>query len=250
MLPSHARSVRALRFLQTVATALLTLALAGGSSAYQGELPIPPEVAAITSDSGQQRLLESAHKRSYWPLAAQFETQKNQAYCSVATSVIALNALGVDRPATPLYPDYPYFTQQEFFARVDPKVASAEVVAREGMTLAQLAEVLKGFGVRVDAHPAAALSLDEFRNLIRTTVSSNNGFALMNYDRKVMGEMGGGHWSPLAAYHQGSDSVLILDVARYKYPPVWVSVEKLWEAGKSPDSVSKTSRGVIIVRRP
>jgi hypothetical protein len=30
----------------------------------------------------------------------------------------------------------------------------------------------------------------------------------------VLQEMGGGHHSPLAAYHEASDSVLVLDVSR------------------------------------
>ena len=44
----------------------------------------------------------------------------------------------------------------------------------------------------------------------------------MNYLRKAIGQERGGHISPLAAYDAKSDRFLILDVARYKYPPVWV----------------------------
>ncbi len=229
---------------------VLCLGQPGASHAYQGELPPPANLPTLTSEAGQQRLLETAYRRAYWPLSAQFETQKSQAYCSVASSVIVLNALGVDRPATSLYPDYPYFTQQDFFVRVDPRVASPAGVEREGMTLEQLAQVLKGFGVDVATFPAAAMTLEQFRNLLQESLQQASSFLLMNYDRRVIGEIGGGHWSPLAAYHPASDSVLILDVARYKYPPVWAPLKDLWAAGKSPDSVSGTSRGLLIVRRP
>ena len=34
-------------------------------------------------------------------------------------------------------------------------------------------------------------------------------------------QTGDGHFSPVAGYHAGTDSVLVLDVARFKYPPYW-----------------------------
>ena len=41
---------------------------------------------------------------------------------------------------------------------------------------------------------------------------------------------GSGHYSPVAGYHPGRDLVLILDTARFKYPPYWVSVTTLWNS--------------------
>ena len=35
---------------------------------------------------------------------------------------------------------------------------------------------------------------------------------------------GSGHYSPVAGYHPGQDLVLILDTARFKYPPYWLFV--------------------------
>jgi hypothetical protein len=46
---------------------------------------------------------------------------------------------------------------------------------------------------------------------------------------------GGGHFSPLAAYHEESDSFLVMDVARYKYPPFWVHADLLCQAMATPD---------------
>lgn len=45
-----------------------------------------------------------------------------------------------------------------------------------------------------------------------------------------MGKVGGGHFSPLGAYHASTDSFLIVDVAKYKYPPVWVAAETLFSS--------------------
>jgi hypothetical protein len=43
---------------------------------------------------------------------------------------------------------------------------------------------------------------------------------IVNYLRKAIGQEKGGHISPLAAYDAETDRFLILDVSRYKYPPV------------------------------
>ena len=46
------------------------------------------------------------------------------------------------------------------------------------------------------------------------------------------------HFSPIGGYHAGEDMVLILDVARFKYPPHWVKTETLFKAMLRHDSVT------------
>lgn len=212
-----------------------------------GPLPVPPNLTVLTQPAGQRRLMATAHKQSYWPLSQYFETQRNEAYCSVATSVMALNALGIRRPASTLYPDFPYFSQEDFFRGVDPQVANAAHVSKEGMTLDQLSTALNAFPVEVRAFHASDLTLSQFRDLIRDTTSHSDRFALLNFRRVEIGEAGGGHWSPLAAYDAASDSALLLDVARYKYPAAWVPVTQLYAAALAVDTVSGISRGIVTV---
>jgi len=70
---------------------------------------------------------------------------------------------------------------------------------------------------------------------------------LVNYLRKAIGQETGGHISPVAAYNQETDHFLILDVSRYKYPPVWVKAEELWQAMATVDSTSGKTRGFVLV---
>jgi len=56
--------------------------------------------------------------------------------------------------------------------------------------------------------------------------------------------------SPIAGYHAASDMVLLLDVARFKYPPYWVSIEALWAALLPVDHVTGHSRGWCWLSRP
>ncbi|ASL48198.1 hypothetical protein bAD24_III12435 [Burkholderia sp. AD24] len=214
-----------------------------------GPLPVPPNLVALAQPAGQKRLIDAAANQSYWPLSQYFETQRNEAYCSVATSVMALNALGIRRPVSTLYPDFPYFSQEDFFRGVDPQVANAARVSHEGMTLDQLGAALHAFAVVVQPYHAADLTLAQFRDLIRETTRRGDRFALLNFRRVEIGETGGGHWSPLAAYDATSDSALLLDVARYKYPAVWVPVAQLYAAALAVDNVSGLSRGVVVIGR-
>ncbi|MEA3130529.1 MAG: glutathione-S-conjugate glycine hydrolase [Paraburkholderia sp.] len=212
-----------------------------------GPLPVPPNLIALTQPAGQKRLITTPHNQSYWPLSEYFETQRNEAYCSVATSVMALNALGIRRPESTQYPDFPYFSQQDFFRNIDPQVANAARVSKEGMTLDQLSTALGAFPVEVRKFHAADLTLAQFRDLIRDTTGHSDRFALLNFRRVEIGEAGGGHWSPLAAYDAASDSALLLDVARYKYPAVWVPLTQLYAAAQAVDNVSGLSRGIVVV---
>ncbi|TXG63860.1 hypothetical protein EZV62_010854 [Acer yangbiense] len=58
---------------------------------------------------------------------------------------------------------------------------------------------------------------------------------------------GSGHFSPIGGYHAGSDMVLILDVARFKYPPHWLPLTLLWKAMDTIDETTGLTRGYMIV---
>jgi len=117
------------------------------------------------------------------------------------------------------------------------------------MTLDQLSAVLSGFPVEVKKFRSSDLTLAQFRDLIRDTTGHSDRFVLLNFRRVEIGEEGGGHWSPLAAYNAASDSALLLDVARYKYPAVWVPIAQLYAASQAVDNVSGLSRGLVIVSK-
>ena len=73
---------------------------------------------------------------------------------------------------------------------------------------------------------------------------------LANFYRPDVGEVGGGHWSPLVAYDPETDLALLLDVARYKYPPAWVPLADLAAAMVAPDpdnAGADKSRGILVV---
>ena len=228
---------------------ILSFYIASGSILAQ-TLPLPRNLIAFNSVQGEQLLLASKAKQAYWPLSIQFVTQNNQAYCGVASMVMVLNALSIPAPVAPEYSPYHVFTQENFFNNEQTrKVLAPEVVARQGMTLDQLAQLVATYPVKAKVYHGADISLQDFRKLAVESLQQPNNFILVNYLRKVLGEEKGGHISPLAAYNEQTDRFLILDVSRYKYPPVWVKAADLWQAMATMDSVSGKTRGFVVVSK-
>lgn len=64
-----------------------------------------------------------------------------------------------------------------------------------------------------------------------------------------MHQTGCGHYSPVAAYDEESDLCLVMDVARFKYPPHWVPLPLLHKATTTIDSTTGMSRGFIVVAK-
>jgi hypothetical protein len=99
-------------------------------------------------------------------------------------------------------------------------------------------------------HHAGDETLDAFRAHAREALSASNHYVIVNYLRRTLGQQTGGHISPLAAYDEKQDRFLILDVARYKYPPVWVSSADLYAAMNTPDAINGgKTRGYVLVSK-
>jgi hypothetical protein len=120
---------------------------------------------------------------------------------------------------------------------------------RDGMTLDQIGRLLEVHSVKADVHHATDTSLDEFRQVAREYLDKKDHYVIVNYLRSAIGQERGGHISPLAAYDADTDRFLILDVSRFKYPPVWVGTAELFTAMNTtdPNNENKT-RGFVMIR--
>ncbi|GDX75285.1 hypothetical protein LBMAG41_03610 [Cyanobium sp.] len=210
-----------------------------------------PALIPLTSAAGQALLTRAGTLRADEPSLAQwFETQANLAFCGAASAVMVLNSLGQPAPQAAGYGSYRFWTQTNLFeATASQRFVNAAVVAREGMTLEQLDGLLASQGLRVNRYHGDRLTLPQLRLLLRLNLADPGDRLLANYDRSALGQKGGGHISPLAAYDPRKDRVLILDVARYRYPAVWVSTEALWAALRTVDRSSGLSRGLVSAAR-
>lgn len=202
-------------------------------------LPLADGLIAIESSAGKELLAEGRFIADYGRLTRNFESQSRPGFCGVASSVVTLNALRSSGPR---------LTQSTFFTDSASKVRSSLRVTFGGMSLAQLGDLLRAHGSEVMLFYASDTGIDTFRFIAQQNLKTRGDFPLVNYQRAALGQGETGHISPIAAYNVATDRLLILDVAAYKYPPVWVSTEALWNAMNTVDSESNRTRGFIVVR--
>ena len=231
---------------RSVVLAMLLL----GATANAQTLPLPSNLFDLRSDQGEKLLKESDDLEAFIPLIANFVSQKNQAFCGVASIVMVLNALQLPAPPVPDYDPYHTFTQENFLDEKTDIILPREVLAKQGMTLDQIGALVATQPIKVEVLHAADTSLDAFRHAARDYLSKEGKFVIVNYLRKAIGQEKGGHISPLGAYDVETDRFLILDVSRYKYPPVWVTASDLFGAMSTTDSDNQNrTRGFVLVSK-
>jgi hypothetical protein len=142
------------------------------------------------------------------------------------------------------------YDQENIFDARTEAVKTRAAVMQSGVTLDELGKMLAAHDLKVSVHHAGDSSLEEFRKLIVSELGGSDRFVLVNYLRSGIGQSAMGHISPLAAYDRDSDRFLILDVSRYKYPPVWVEAQSLFAAMNTADKDNgNLTRGYMIVGR-
>ncbi|KAL7544983.1 hypothetical protein ACHAWF_008357 [Thalassiosira exigua] len=112
-------------------------------------------------------------------------------------------------------------------------------------------DIIKAVQNPPHTHWTDALNEESDSHLEHSNEETTDGYFLVtSFARHALQQTGDGHFSPIAAYHPTTDSCLVLDVARFKYTPYWVSVEELYDAMKPPDKATGKPRGWILMYPP
>lgn len=169
-----------------------------------------------------------------------WEAQINQAYCGVATSAALLNSLRgqLQLPQDPVYNPFPWATQKQLIRNECVRDTLYDVDKMHhvffGIGLDMAVQLLncnldQGYEATAYHVDPQKMSEKEVRAAIRGALEDTHARVAINYDRGGIGQgdMGHGHFSPIAAYNHETDSFLVMDVAKYKHPPVWVSTSRL-----------------------
>ena len=252
----------------------LALLLAASFSA--GALTTDPAALVdFASDEGFSRLARASAKADFAPLANQFEAQSNSVFCGPTSAAIVLNALhgrsqslprdrqrlraGDERYLPPgADPALPRFTPDaviERGAKTRPQVFGQPMIVKDtlssdfGYQLRQLDEMLRANGARTRLSIADESQSDAMiRAALIDNLQRKGDYVLVNYLRRNVGQPGGGHISPLAAYDAGSDSFLVLDVNPAVANWVWMPAGTLIKGMRSFDTVE--NRGYLLVLPP
>ncbi len=204
---------------------------------HKNTLSLPNLLVSNDSDEGTKRIQTAALKADYEPLSAWYQAQSLVSFCGVASSVTVLGALGQQ------------MSQNEFFTDETSKIRSKMSVIFGGMSLPELSGLLRAHNLQVVLRHADAFEVGEFREALITNLANEDDYLIINYQREVLGQGRVGHISPIAAFDQATDSVLIMDSAAHKYPPTWAPLELVYAAMKTTDTASGMMRGYIEVSR-
>ena len=159
--------------------------------------------------------------------------------------------------------EYKSYSQTNFLNDETDKIKSKEVIELKkplkvengkeiydpGLTLAQLSDILSKVHKlqvkKIYANKNDEKSIDKFRQILKKHLQDNTHFVLVNIDGRILKTKSAGHISPVVAYDEKSDMVLVLDVALHKRLWYFVKVAKLYEAMNSKDG--EKFRGYLVV---
>jgi hypothetical protein len=203
----------------------------------------------LNSPAGAERFGRSAINSSALSVLRYADTERRLTFCGPTSLAIVMNSLGLNDPTPPNLFPYHLATQDMVFTPSNQTIKSYEEVEKSGMTLDQLAKFASNLKLSASVLHAADLPAADMRARLIAAIGQPDSRVIVNFFRGTLGQEGGGHFSPLVAYDRASDSFLILDVARYKYPPAWASFEDLDASMKMVDPDTGLSRGVLILTR-
>mmetsp|Transcript_177032 Transcript_177032/g.567798 ORF Transcript_177032/g.567798 Transcript_177032/m.567798 type:complete len:723 (-) Transcript_177032:242-2410(-) len=220
---------------------------------YQRALPAAQ--VPFASDKGRvifREALLAGTMENYFVLAEQFRTQDEPTFCGLSTLAMVLNCLRID-PMRTWKGAWRWFNEQNLGCCTGP-----EQVREAGLSFDMFKCLASCNGADAVAHRAPDAGkfngeeeafTEAFRASVRATSRSQERECIVVcYSREALGQSGAGHFSPIGGYHEESDSVLILDVARFKYPPHWARLEDVVQGMMNVDPDTSRPRGWIYLR--
>eukprot|EP00047_Mylnosiga_fluctuans_P005902 m.243523 g.243523 ORF g.243523 m.243523 type:complete len:316 (-) comp14259_c0_seq1:4596-5543(-) len=218
---------------------------------------LPSFLVDLRTEEGRKRLVRTLGAGTavpYLSLASTFHTQSEPAYCGLATLAIVLNALQVD-------PQRVWKTPWRWYAEELLECCSPLMAVKQrGITLLDFSCLARCNGCKIVTTYAERGSDDEYQKLRDCVARVCTGsppdhpvpperawlpqkHLVVSFSRKALQQTGSGHFSPIAAYDPESDSVLVMDTARFKYPPYWAPLRRIYEAMLPLDPDTSKPRG-------
>ncbi|KAJ3215731.1 hypothetical protein HDU67_010369 [Dinochytrium kinnereticum] len=212
---------------------------------YRRELPA--SLTSLNSKQGRQLIkdsLASGYAEAFLQLSGNLAHQSDPAFCGLSSLAMVLNALEID-PKRQWKGVWRWYDETLLDC-----CAPLEQIKDKGMTFTEFACLARCNGLDVEAKSGDQVTLAQFLHDIKSVCSGDGSVQMVvSFSRKVLDQTGDGHFSPVAAFHEGEGKVLVLDVARFKYPSYFVTVEKLYEALKPVDRETGRCRGYFLLRK-
>ncbi|KAI9256170.1 Phytochelatin synthase-domain-containing protein [Sporodiniella umbellata] len=183
------------------------------------------DLVKFTSPEGK-RLFRNAmiqgHAESFFKLMGNFSTQSSPTHGGVSSLAMVLNALEID-PKRIWKGNWRWFSSDQM-----KTCSSNESIQEYGIPFDEFT-CLSQYYCHVE--PYRATDYNSFRRRLESVTSDTKNQMVVHYSRKALGQPDSlAHFSPIGGYNKEEDQVLIMDVARGKYPSVWVKTKALYHA--------------------
>lgn len=216
------------------------------------------------STEGKKRLSRSKYHQDFYQMAHAYQPQINPVYATVASAVVVLNALRLPKHTIPSQDDqelakpkalgggvlpFPAYSQLSFLNAETDKIKDRSLILLKNVTpeneneksafkpglglpdlKTMLEKVYRAKAEVVSAEEEVGAGTARFRKNLKEVLADSTRFVISNFKGDLLGASTEGTVSPLAAYDEKSDSVLILDVTGHKNPWYWVPVPALYES--------------------
>ena len=202
--------------------------------------------------------LRGAPTSAYWSIAPHLIQQSTDSSCSLATAVMLINAvrgrdgrLRIGEPAS----------EASLLDRLNDTTWRAEVAqGGKGLGLTEFAaameRALAAYGcaeawtIAIQPVTDAEAAISGLRGALMA-MESAGGFIAVNFHLDLFYGDGVdvGHFSPLGAYDAARDLVLMLDVYKKDYEPMWAPLPRLAKAMATLSRKTGEPRGYAVVKR-
>ncbi|KAI9330190.1 Phytochelatin synthase-domain-containing protein [Obelidium mucronatum] len=214
---------------------------------------LPPILTSFNSKEGKQLLKECLARgsaESFLQLSGNLTHQSEPSFCGLGSLAIVLNALEVD-------PNRPWKGAWRWYDETLLDCCnSLETIKQKGMTFDEFANLARCNNLvvqpnRIQSNSHSLVSKEQFISDLKRVCTDHEGQTQMvvSFCRKMLDQTGDGHFSPVGCYHEETGMVLVLDVARFKYPSYFVHVDVLYEAMKPSDKETGKGRGYFVLRK-
>lgn len=250
-----------------IKTLLLILMLLGSFATYSANL------VSWSSPEGIKRFSETKINKDFFKLANFFQGQSDGLICGPTTGAIIMNAFKIrnDESSMPKThvdqslrsnlpknydPRLKKYTPRSFINTRASRIKSWEEIYGKplkgkkdfGLQLRQLHKIFETHGIKSSMYIVnKSLKLEKMRSQFIENLKNTSDFIVVNYARKSLGQKGGGHISPIGAYHKQSDSFLVMDVNPNKDNWVWVTAKDLYESMNTFDTIE--NRGYLLLKQ-
>ena len=232
-------------------------------------------VTSWNSEEGKKRLFESENAKDFFQLANFYQPQISPVYCGVASAVIVMNALSqpnnkapeqksleIPIPGSDRTINFPAYSQTTFLGTKTDVVKRKGVIEyrdknkngiyKPGLSLLELKGLIEAYQFRVSHYfpsefKITDVAISDFRDLAKDVFSSNQQYMIIHFRSDMLGGIPKGHISPVAAYHEPSDSILILDVAGHKGPWYWAPVDHVLKAMATTYDTQPKGGGYLVI---